>query len=67
MKSNYENTKGVFGSIYGMERKWNQIRRDNSNDNYYFVKSFDSYGKRNYIIYDSLSFYLFHLYKQKNN
>ena len=51
----------AFGSIYRIEREWNQIRKGNSNgnDNYYFTKSFSLDEKQNHTIYDYLSFYLF--------
>ena len=50
--------KGAFDSICKKERKWNQIKKGNGNDNYYFVNLFCSDKKLNHIIYDSLSLLL---------
>ena len=60
--SSIPHIEGVFGSICEMEREWNQIR-GNDNENCYFVKLFGSDKKQNQIIYDSLSSYLFYLYR----
>ena len=53
----------MFGLIYKIKREWNQIRKYNDNGNYYFIKLFGLDGKQNHIVYNSFSFYLFHLYK----
>ena len=37
--------KGSFSLICEIERKWNQIERDNDNDNSYFIKLFSSNEK----------------------
>ena len=47
-----------ISSIYELKRKWNQIEKDNDNNNCYFIKLFDLNNKQNYIIDDSFFFFI---------
>ena len=43
-------TKELFNSTCEMKSKWNEIKKDNSNSNCYFIKLFGSDEKQNYTI-----------------
>ena len=61
----YLYSKRALGSICKKKTKWNQIKKNNNNGNYYFVNLFGLNRKQNHTIYDSFSFCLFYLYNKK--